>query len=351
MRIRLLYGATFSEDWGRSQNLARALAGLGHDIDYIDCIRPLGTSSKRPVHPHPGINWFRSAPGLSDRPGLASLNAILQAAWLTPILREPVDLTIFYGIPHPFVQRVAIRLSKGSRISYDCADDKYSTFLDLIGPKAASRVREWERLLVGQVDSLTAINDSNLLRLDPERKLSGGVVPNGVDSDLFRFRRRVVPANRRLRLAYAGTVNDRLDTPRLRQILEVNPGVELHIFGGDHEALDCLRGHPRLFIRGRIPYRSLPQVLDSCDIGLVPYRDLPSIRASSPLKSLQYLALGMPVLAFEYPGLPTFDGSVRILEGTTIPVQARGWVVEDDHLAKTHSWTESARSLLRQVAP
>lgn len=346
MNIAILYGATFSDGWGRSQNLAMALARLGHHVLYLDCIRPAFRPAPRPAKDIPGIEWHRAAPGLPESAGLSGLHAVWQAARLFALPNRRIDLAVFYGVPHPLVQRTALRRLGPSRAIYDCADDKVSTFRDLSGIRASRKVERWEHELVSRVDAITAINESNLDRLDPTRTKSRQVVPNGVDLDIFRFRERTIPRDRPLRLAYAGTVNDRLDVARIHRILESNPDCEIHMIGGDHPALDPVRRHPRLKIRGRVGYRELPALLDECDIGLVPYLDLPSIRASSPLKSLQYLAMGLPVLAFEYPGIPTLGGAVRILDGDVLPAAIRSWKVDDPTMVHGHSWEASARQLV-----
>jgi hypothetical protein len=100
-----------------------------------------------------------------------------------------------------------------------------------------------------------------------------------------------------------------------------------------------------------VPYRALPAHLDTCHLGLVPYRDLPSIRASSPLKSLQYLALGLPVAAFPYPGLPLWEGLVHPLVDDHLPADAPTWTVPDDTLARENSWDRMAGDLLAAVVP
>lgn len=347
MNILFLYGATLAERWGRSQNLSWALADRGHEVEYLDCIRPAFRPSAPPKDLPSNLRWYPSAPGLPERRWSSGVHALWQVARLALLPRGFRDLLVFYGVAHPLVQAFALKRFPHQRAIYDCADDKVATFRDLAGPAVAARVDRWERALAARMDVLTAINETNLRRLDPTGIRPSAVVPNGVDTKLFRFRSRQIPTKFPLRIAYAGCVNGRLDVARMRRILEANPDCEIHVFGGDHPALDPVRGHPRLVLHGWIPYEDLPRHLDECDVGLVPYLDLPSIRASSPLKSLQYLAMGLPVLAFEYPGIPTFGGAVRILQGDRLPRDVRALSVGDDSVAKAHSWQVSANTLVQ----
>jgi glycosyltransferase involved in cell wall biosynthesis len=349
MNILFLYGATLSDLWGRSQNLALGLARAGHRIDYLDCIRPIGKPAAEPPRDlPPGIRWHRAAPGIPERGSAiaAALHALWQARRLGRLGPRDWDLAVFHGVPHPFVQRVAREIARGARIAYDCADDKPATFADLHGARAGERIGRWERRIVEKADALTAINDANLRRLDPEGRLPATVVPNGVDTRLFRFRPRRIPSTGPIRAAFAGTVNDRIDVDRIGRILGNEPRLEVHVYGADHPCLDPIRNHPRLRIHGLVPYRDLPGKLDACDLGLVPYRDLPSIRASSPLKSLQYLSLGLPVAAFPYPGLPELGGMVHPLAGDRLPPESADWTVPDDSLARENGWDRMAELFL-----
>lgn len=354
MKILFLYGATLSDLWGRSQNLAMGLARAGHRVDYLDCIRPLGRPAPEPPGDLPAtLRWHRAAPGLPERDSklAAMVHALWQSARLLALGRDRWDLVVFHGVPHPLVQATAVRLSGTARIAYDCADDKPATFTDLHGAATGRKVGLWEAALVERIGGLTAINESNLRRLDPAGRIPSAVVPNGVDTTLFKFRVREMPRSGPLRAAFAGTVNDRLDIARLGRLLENEARLEVHVFGSDHPCLDALRDHPRLRIHGLVPYRELPERLDSCHFGLVPYRDLPSIRASSPLKSYQYLSLGLPVAAFPYPGLPELGGLVHRLEEDRLPPDVLAWSVPDDSLARENSWDRMATLFLDALGP
>jgi teichuronic acid biosynthesis glycosyltransferase TuaH len=64
---------------------------------------------------------------------------------------------------------------------------------------------------------------------------------------------------------------------------------------------------PRLVARDRVawvgqqPYEALPGYLRRVDVGIVPYVDSTFNRASFPLKTLEYLAAGLPVVSTDLP--------------------------------------------------
>ncbi len=53
---------------------------------------------------------------------------------------------------------------------------------------------------------------------------------------------------------------------------------------------------------GRLPHREAMKIVAGAVVGLSPIRDLPNYRHSLPTKVLEYLALGVPVVATDLPG-------------------------------------------------
>lgn len=58
----------------------------------------------------------------------------------------------------------------------------------------------------------------------------------------------------------------------------------------------------RLTIDGLVPNRVAVRALAGASVGLAPLRDLPNYRYSQPTKVLEYLAVGLPVVASDLPG-------------------------------------------------
>lgn len=58
----------------------------------------------------------------------------------------------------------------------------------------------------------------------------------------------------------------------------------------------------RLVIEGLVPNRVAVKALTEASVGLAPLRDLPNYRNSQPTKILEYLAVGLPVVASDLPG-------------------------------------------------
>ena len=192
------------------------------------------------------------------------------------------------------------------------------------------------------------------------------VLPNGCSPD--RFNGKWSPVDFGLAEPVAGLLgqlNERLDLDALDGV--VDRGISLAVVGPRTERepatkrrLDALLGRSNVRWFGPQPADSLPAYLASMTVGLTPYADTAFNRASFPLKTLEYLAAGLPVVSTDLP-------SVRWLETEFVDVAAGPETfveavrrrllnpgTEGDRafrrtFARAHSWEARARQLLETV--
>lgn len=139
------------------------------------------------------------------------------------------------------------------------------------------------------------------------------LLPNGCDVDAFSAWDGVTPPDLRLPPPIAvliGQLNARIDVSLLETV--VARGVSLLLVGPRirtfHSApLDRLLAAPNVQWVGQRPFAELPAYLGASDVGLVPYADTAFNRASFPLKTLDYLAAGLPVVATDLPSVRWLD--------------------------------------------
>jgi len=62
---------------------------------------------------------------------------------------------------------------------------------------------------------------------------------------------------------------------------------------------------PNLHVLGARPYSQLPAYVQAFDVGIIPYIESPWTRTVDPLKLLEYLAAGIPVVASRCPRWPS----------------------------------------------
>jgi teichuronic acid biosynthesis glycosyltransferase TuaH len=133
-------------------------------------------------------------------------------------------------------------------------------------------------------------------------------VPNGVDSDFFADT-DVAPHPSDVTLAppiagYIGQLSKRFDLAALEEVAA--RGHSLLLVGRRQSSFDlnAMRGIldlPNVQWVGPKTYDELPSYLRTMDVGLVPYSRSTFNEASFPLKLLEYLAAGRPVVSTDLP--------------------------------------------------
>ena len=122
------------------------------------------------------------------------------------------------------------------------------------------------------------------------------IVPNTVPKSLLEFERTTAPA---LTVGWAGSATHDMDwkevSPHVKRFLHRNRDVQFHDIGEAYGSRFGLDGRYR-----HTPWTDTVGALWSAidfDIGLAPLRDHRFNRSKSPLKALEYAALGIPVIA------------------------------------------------------
>lgn len=149
------------------------------------------------------------------------------------------------------------------------------------------------------------------------------VVPNGCDAQAFAaVEDAPIPDDVRLpapRAGFVGHLSERIDLSLLEAVAD--RGVSLLLVGPRQQTfqldrVEALLARPNVQWVGAKPFDDLPSYLRVIDVGLTPYTDSAFNRASFPLKTLEYLAAGRPVVATDLPATRSLDPSlVRIVSG------------------------------------
>lgn len=191
---------------------------------------------------------------------------------------------------------------------YFCMDD----FSHLAG--VSPRMLEpLERELLERVDAVVATARS-LTRSKRPRSGLVHYLPQGVNYEHFA-RPRPVPAELRDLprpvLGFAGGVSDCCDLELIRALAETYRRGSVVLVGHvtvETGPIDL----PNVHVLGPRPYRELPAYVQSFDVGLIPYILNDWTRAVDPLKLLEYLAAGIPVVATPLPELAKYRDVVGI---------------------------------------
>ena len=242
----------------------------------------------------------KAMPGLS-RPGMHVTTAPLvrlQTRWalrrlgiqpFAVVATYPGDLLGYWG---------------GSVVNVFHGTDDYVAGAELMGVSARYQLRQ-EIRVVGRADVVTAVSPQLA-----ERWAAFGanpvVIPNGC-WPIKAGERAVRPELKDLPhpvVGLIGQLSDRIDLSVLNAIADA--GLSLLIVGPldprwEQQRFKELVNRSHVYYIGPVPAEAVPSYLAVIDIGITPYRDTPFNRASFPLKTLEYLGAGVPVVSTDIP--------------------------------------------------
>ena len=257
-------------------------------------------------------------------PGLAHLVVLV-----APKPYTPITLPLTAATARRAIRRAVDRLGGNSASSIAIVSTW--PYCDVTNAVPGARLVYWRTDDPVAAATLWGLDDSMLRRGDDrmikrcdlvatvdlegaERLRTAGVtahfLPNGCDTATMA-RTGAVARTTDIDLAppiagFVGLLNDRTDLSLLEAVADTGLSLLVvgpHQTGFADERVGSLRSRPNVRFAGPVAFDALPAVMDHIDIGLVPYADTPFNRASFPLKALEYLAAGRPVVGTDLPAL------------------------------------------------
>jgi glycosyltransferase involved in cell wall biosynthesis len=139
------------------------------------------------------------------------------------------------------------------------------------------------------------------------------IIPSGIDVDFFKRRNaenikekyRINPDD--IIIGYIGGISKTRDLDfiinALKKFTETKIKLMLVGDGDDKDRLEQISGQQeiqdRVIFTGSVTHKDAPDYISAFDIGICHLPDIPIFRYSFPMKILEYLACGIPVLASE----------------------------------------------------
>jgi teichuronic acid biosynthesis glycosyltransferase TuaH len=239
-------------------------------------------------------------PGLT-RPGVRATTAPLlraQIRWALRRLRvRPAAVVACY------LEDVLGRWDGAVSVAY--ITDDHVAGAGLMG-LSAGRLRAQERQVAARADVVAVVSPQlaghwSALGADP------ALIPNGCRPGAAG---EVAPAPGAAGLprpvaGLVGQLTERISLPLLGAAADA--GFSLLLVGPydrrwEPQGFAALIARPNVHYAGRVPASEVPSYLAAMDVGLTPYADTPFNQASFPLKTLEYLSAGLPVVSTDLPG-------------------------------------------------
>lgn len=217
-----------------------------------------------------------------------------------------------------------------------------------------------ERLMLARADGVFATAQRLCQMKQGGSRRPPVYLPQGVDVEHFRAPADVPPellALPRPVIGFQGIVGPRVDLVLLERIARHFPKASLVTVGKVEVNLSRLTRHPNFHAFPAVSYAELPRWIQAFDVGLVAYtQDLHTLSVN-PLKLLEYLALGIPVVSVDLPDLAIHRAHVALatshedyLEALAKVLARYPFAPEDAArrraYAATHSWAQRAREFL-----
>jgi glycosyltransferase involved in cell wall biosynthesis len=296
---------------GRVRRHAEALAGRGDQVDVISLDH--GASGK-----HDGVNVvgleIARYRGASRTRYLRSYFEFFARAARTALRlnsRGRYDVAVVCTMPDAaVVSALPLRLF-GTRLVLDVHDTMPELYRDKFGGRrgalGARLLMLEERLCAGLVDRVLAVHEPHA-----ERLIAAGVaghkirvVTNSPDTAVFKKLKPRAP-QQEVTIVCHGTITNRLGLDIALEALNLLrgqvSGLRLEIIGeGDHLE-DIKAMSKRLNLRDIVTFKPpvsidvLPTLLSNATIGLVPNRPTEATHLMLPVKLLEYISLGIPVI-------------------------------------------------------
>lgn len=131
----------------------------------------------------------------------------------------------------------------------------------------------------------------------------------GVDFDLFSTRQPQPAELQNLPrpiIGYFGTISERIDLDLIARLAREFPKGSVVMVGPVHFAAEDLPRAGNIHYLGLRRHAELPAFAQHFDIGLIPFRITEATTRLNPVKTLEYLAAGLPVVATAIPDLVRF---------------------------------------------
>lgn len=171
-----------------------------------------------------------------------------------------------------------------------------------------------ERLLCQEVDIRIAASENIASSLKSLCNLPVHFLQHGVDYRLFSSACELNSAILSIRskglpvAGYFGSLSDANDKDVFLKL--ASSGFSVVIIGkklGDYKMLEC---HPDIYFIGPVSYSTLPSWANGFDVALLNWLPAEWIQNCFPIKALEYLAVGLPVVSCPIPVLKNYYSEV-----------------------------------------
>lgn len=186
---------------------------------------------------------------------------------------------------------------------YFCLDD-YTQF-----DGAYKIIEQLEKELLEKSDTCFSVSEILVKTRVPKTGRSY-FLPQGVNIDHFKYAEPSI--NNTPIIGFFGLVSEWIDINLIIKAAKKYPNYKFEIIGRHSVSVDPLANIPNLEYVGEIPYNELPKRASKFTVGIIPFIVNELTLACNPLKYLEYISMGIPVISTNLPEVAKFGKAVYI---------------------------------------
>jgi len=176
--------------------------------------------------------------------------------------------------------------------------DQYDRYREITNRQA---IIDWDRMLRNDADIIYCASERIFSNIPGEYKKTKvvKVIEHQLDFDLFDYK-QVVPKALNIKrpiIGYFGSLTDSNDWEIIRYAVTKHPEWNFVFVGNKSIDLPQLDKMPNIHFLGYVRYAELPSIAVNFSVGIMFWKMTDWIKACSPLKLKEYLALGLPVVS------------------------------------------------------
>jgi len=287
------------------------------------------------------------------------LNRMLTVGYMTELFVKYKISNPVIWMNNPFHAYIIEKFSY-KFVVYDIMDE-YIKFS--IAPRD---VQKLEDLILKK--SKVVFTGTNALFKEKKRYHSNiSFVPCGVDFEMFnsadKISRSDLPENiskiNHPIIGYIGGLNERIDTELIEYIAEKKENWNIILVGPVQRSFNIRKKHDNILFTGLKPYKELPKYISKFDVAILPYKISDATYFINPVKLLEYMAAGKPVVSVPIPDIIEFySDKIELAEDyesfaekieKLLSFPDKKKIRDGIELAKTKTWESMVNDMLNKI--
>lgn len=364
-----------------SQHLARQFAANGYDVHYFSApVTPLHLAKIKSAEVRKRYQNALHSPWTDPVTSIKSyIPFSLIAPDGLPVLKENAVTMNWQKtiIPGPVRYLKKHRLNKADILYID--NLSYHFLLDMVRyDKCVFRIMDrhdgfpgWRGKTKAMAKKIAECADLTIYSArglkDYTESLTPGkfvFIPNGVDFELFQ---RKFHTKRHCRLEsipdpiviYTGSIDSRFNTELVVRAARRLPAVSFVCIGPDSGSWVSSSHPPNIYLCGPLDHNEIPHIMSSARAGIIPFnvaQDNDLISGIRPLKLLEYMAAGLPVICSRWAEVELMNSPAWLYDDEKEFIRLIQVATNSDHdpevyvdFARQNTWQISFTRLRKEL--